>query len=69
MAVDCHESVAELSRHIAKLIGWLAVFGAKRCPGRIFICSAVVFTGHPLNLDQKNSCTMKGLWRITTDGL
>jgi hypothetical protein len=23
MAVDCHESVAELSRHIAKLIGWL----------------------------------------------
>jgi hypothetical protein len=24
MAVDCHESVAELSRHIAKLIGWVA---------------------------------------------
>jgi hypothetical protein len=23
MAVDCHESVAELSRHIAKWIGWL----------------------------------------------
>jgi hypothetical protein len=61
MAVDCHESVAELSRHIAKLIDWLPFFGFPHRVDPIFICSAVLSAGHPSNFDHENSCAMKGL--------
>jgi hypothetical protein len=47
-------SVAELSRHIAKLTDWAPFLGSKHRAGPIFICSAAASAGHPLNLDQKN---------------